>query len=1048
MYQILKSSKPIFSLSSSKLFILLFFLSLTAFSQENRVSGTVTDITGEILLGVSVIEKGTTNGVVTDFDGNYSLQLRGNAAVLEFSYVGFETVELVITDERLVNITLKPSSEELDEVVVIGYGTVKKRDVLGSIGSVKNEELMESIPVDALAALQGRIAGVQVTSNGGAPGESSEIIIRGISTLSQGGIGPLYVVDGQQVDNIDNINPNDIESIDVLKDGASAAIYGSKSANGVVMITTKKGEAGFVKIRASAQTSVSVFNQKIPVSNSAQRRIFELERTTNTSSGGYIRTANDTLDIRTQVSNDLQDMITQVGYKNQVNFSFSGGSETTKLYWSTSILKQKGIVIGSGYERFTSSLKADFDVNKVISAGTRTNITYQKSEGFSESSVFRSVSYRQSNLLVHDYDGSYFPIFSGRSNPVAIADLSKRDNRQFRVSNYNYISFKITPELAFKTTFGVNFNYNKRNDFNPSATVDVTRPITGKERNILTYDFQSENYFTYKKKFKGGHSVSGLLGLSVQKWKNETSTLDAIAFNNDYIETFNNVGQYDTEDTGSIWRENALSSVYGRATYDFKKKYFFAASFRRDGSSRFGSNKQWGNFPSASVGWNINKENFMKSNSIFSDLKLRASYAITGNERIPDYLNQALYSPGYFYDGVNGMAPSQLGNADLGWEETAQQNYGLDFSFFKRRLKLTVDAYVKTTTDLLYAVRIPGETGIPNTKASSGQTRFTTITANVGSVENRGLEILLSGTVVQAKDFKWFASFNIAFNKNKVLSLADPDGFETGGYFVEVGKPIGNMYGYKNLGVFQYDESNAFTDDGVQLTPNFDENGAFENHTLNGEEFTGNINQLKYAGNVLIGGDIIWEDQNEDFNINVANDRVTIGNGLPDFIGGFRNTFDYKDFALSFLLDFNFGNDIYRNYDHVRDKSSSSSYTPGPDRILNAWRNPGDDTHHPSLKSNRANNRSGFDSNYVSSADYIRLQNINLSYRFPKKILKKTNFLDQLTLNLVANNVFTFTNYEGYNPSLGSRGVALQPGWDSLRYPNKIEFVFGVVAQF
>ena len=359
-------------------------------------------------------------------------------------------------------------------------------------------------------------------------------------------------------------------------------------------------------------------------------------------------------------------------------------------------------------------------------------------------------------------------------------------------------------------------------------------------------------------------------------------------------------------------------------------------------------------------------------------------------------------------------------------------------AFFKKRLLLTVDAYIKKTDDLLYNILIPKETG------------FSKITGNVGSIENRGLEISLSGTPVRTDNFRWFSSFNISFNKNKVLQLADKDGFETdnGAYFVEEGESIGNMYGFKNLGVFQYDESNAFTENGTRLTPNFDQNDNFVNYTLDGQEYSGTVNQLKFLNKVLLGGDIIWEDQNEDFNIDVLDDRVTIGNGLPDMIGGFRNTFVYKSLSLSFLFDFNFGNDIYNYYEHERDKSSASGRTPGPDRIVNSWQNQGDDAAHPILLSKRSNNRTGFDSNYVSKGDFIRLKNINMKFCFPKSVMKKLNFIDDLSLNAVVNNIVTFTNYDGYNPSVGSRGNALEPGWDTLRYPNKIEFVFGINAQF
>lgn len=426
----------------------------------------------------------------------------------------------------------------------------------------------------------------------------------------------------------------------------------------------------------------------------------------------------------------------------------------------------------------------------------------------------------------------------------------------------------------------------------------------------------------------------------------------------------------------------------------------------------------------------------MKSFRFLNDFKLRASYAITGNERIGDFESIALYSPGSFYNSVNGFAPVQLGNDNLGWEETAQQNYGVDLSLFKRRFNVSVDRYIKTTNDLLYQVPIPQETG------------FSNIRTNIGSVENRGWEFSVSYRAITTNDFKWSTGFNLAYNKNKVLDLADDDGFESGGYLIEEGESLGNIYGYKNLGVFQYDQSNAFTPEGTRLTPNFDENKQFVNYTLNGQEYTGTIEKLKFANRVLKGGDIIFEDQDGDFNIDAANDRKVIGNGLSDFVGGFNNSFNYKNFMMSFLITYNFGNDIYRNYDHVRDKASNSVYAPNPERIDGAWVNQGDITTYPSLEASRSNNRSGFESNYVSQADFIKLRNVKLGYDFSKEALEKIGFINKLTLSANFNNLFMLTNYEGYNPELGNRGNPLQPGWDSLRYPNKTEIIFGLNVQF
>ncbi|MDW5288147.1 TonB-dependent receptor [Formosa sp. PL04] len=1021
--------------SHSYLLVMLFFLGICCFSaqaQVNTVSGKVTSVDGTPLLGVNIIQKGTNNGVVSDFDGNYNLNLKTGSRILVFSYLGFEDKEISVTSKSTINVSLIEDNEQLDEVVVIGYGTVKKRDVLGSVASVKSKELNESIPEDALQGIQGRVAGVQIITNG-APGGGSEILIRGISTLS-GGTGPLYVVDGQQVDDIDNLNPSDIESMDVLKDGASAAIYGSKSANGVVIITTKKGKLGKPKIDVSIQSGISFLSNKVPVSNTLQRNKFISLRTGSTDNSGAVQ---DSLGIRTSLVVDIQEEIKQLGNKNQINVAFSGGSEGAKYYWNSGFLTEEGIIIGSSFKRMNSNLNLDFDISKVVTAGTRMSFSYQFQDGIPEATVFRELSYRQPDVLLIDFDGSYVRERFARSNPIARADLATQNNRQFRGSSFNYINFQIIPGLSFRSTLGFNYRQQKLNEFRPSQTVDATSGrITGSERQRLSYDIQNENYFSYNKEFKGGHSVTGLLGLSVQKWEQENSDLVANEFNNDYIETFNNVAELNLDNTGTYWFRHSLSSVYARATYNYKDKYLLGATFRRDGSSRFGDDKRWGNFPGVSAGWRISGENFMKSVDFISEFKLRASYAITGNERIGNYDNQALYAPGNYYDGTNGFAAFQLGNPNLGWEQTAQQNYGVDLGLFKRRLSISVDGYIKTTTDLLYDRPIPEETG------------FSSVRANIGSVENKGLEFQISGTPIQTKNFSWFSSFNLAYNENTVLELADEDGFEVDGYYIEEGKSIGNMYGYKNLGVYRYDESNAYTNDGVRLKANFDENDNFVNYTLKGEAYNGTVNKLMFGNRELGGGDIIFEDQNNDFVIDNANDRTIIGNGLSDYSGGFRNSFTYKEFSFTMLFNFNFGNDIYRGYDHTRDKASNSVYTPGPYRIEGAWVNPGDIAKYPSLESSRSQNRSGYESNYVSKADFIKLQNIRIGYNFNKETLDALKIADMLSLSVVVNNLVTFTNYEGYNPELGWQGNPLRPGWDNLRYPNKTEIIFSLNARF
>ncbi|MBB4079250.1 TonB-linked SusC/RagA family outer membrane protein [Lewinella aquimaris] len=993
---------------------------------HGSIRGTVTSEENEPLIGVSVVQLGTNNGTVTDLDGNYQLNLIEGSKTVQFSYTGFATQEVEVGALTVIDVVLGTNAELLDEIVVIGYGTERKRDVLGSIASVDEEAITQTTPVNAFDAIQGRLSGVQISSNGG-PGSGSEIRIRGTSTLG-GGVDPLYVVDGQQLENIDNLNPNDIASIEVLKDGASAAIYGSKSANGVVIITTKQGTQGKTNLEINHSTGVSQVSSLIPVSNTRQRVLFEQQRSGGVGSG----TDTDSLSARFQQEVDIQDLLIRTGVRNQTGLSVSGGGENSRFYWNTGYLSEDGIILNSDYSRINTSLKVDFDFNTFISAGTRINASYEKQGGLNENTVFRQLSERPAYLPVRDGNGELFPEVFGRQNPLAEALETVNDDRNFRSTLFSYVELKLLPELAFRSTLGVNYRQRKRNIFEPTITQRQGNPATGREQQILDYDLQQENYLTYKKKF-GNHNLSLLAGMQTQRWNNEFSEIRAVSFASDLIQTFNNVAELNTSATRTLQNRHALLSYFGRMSYNYRGKYLLAGTLRRDGSSRFGDNRKYGNFPSASVGWRISAEPFMEGiRGVVSDLKLRAAYAITGNERIGDYDSQLLYSPGFIYNGVNGVAPTQLSNPDLGWESTEQTNFGLDLELLEGRFTTTLDFYTKTTDDLLYEVPLPEETG------------FSIVQKNVGSVENKGVELTIGGTPLKLGDFRWYTSFNIATNKNKVLSLADPDGFESGPFKIEVGESLGNIYGFTNLGVFAYDESNAFTDDGTLLTPVFDADGAFTNYTLNGQTYTGEVNQLRAAGRTLGGGDVIWDDLNGDFNIDNTNDRSVIGNGLPKYFGGFFNEFTYRSLSFSFLFDYNFGNDIYRNYDDRRNTATSFGATPHPDRIEGAWLEQGDVVEYPSLDRRRSQNRIGVDSYYLSDADFIKLRNVRLTYELPTNIVNRLNWLSGVSVNLSVNNPITWTNYEGYNPELGSRGSALQPGIDNLRYPNRTEYIFGI----
>ncbi|MEM6377438.1 MAG: TonB-dependent receptor [Bacteroidota bacterium] len=999
---------------------------------QRTITGNVTDdATGEPLIGANVLVLGTSTGTVTDIDGNFSLEVPAETETLEISYTGYTAQEFSIAGGvSNLTVTLK-SGEVLDEVVVIGYSPVSRKKVLGALASVNEDQIVQNVPVSAFDAVQGRLSGVQVLTNGG-PGAGFDIRIRGISTFSSG-TAPLYVVDGQQLDNIDNIDPNDIKSLEVLKDGATAAIYGSRGANGVVLITTKSGASGGIKVDVTANTAFTSLVGGLPLSNTRQRIEYEdIRRGGATSLTGIQR---DSLSALNRNSFDLEELITRTARRDQVNVAISGGNEKTQVYWNTGYQNQEGIVVNSSYQRVNSRLKLQFKPTQKFTLGTNLNGSFEDRFGLNEVQVFQQMVERIAYFPVFEPNGTFTPEIAGRQNPVAEANLRRIQDRNYRFQTFNFAELKILPGLSLKSTLGINFRYRKRNDFEPVLTQNPRSPIPrGRERNNLDYDIQQENFLNYITSF-GKHNVSAFAGMQTQRYFLEAFDIRA-NFVSDNVETFNNIDPLTLSiQSGTADQRHNLFSLFGGFNYDFDNKYLIGATLRRDGSSRFGEDNRYGLFPSLTLGWRLSNEEFIQNTfSWIDNFLIRFSYGEIGNERIGNYEFTSTYAPGFTYNGISGVAPSRLGNSQIGWENTISTNFGFDLGILDNRLSLNFELWRKETEDLLASVPLPEESG------------FGSIRTNVGAVENRGIDLGISATMVKTQDFRWETSFNISFLENEVTRLAGGTPFQSGDYLIEEGQPLGNIWGFKNLGIFQYDESNAFTPDGVQLTPNFNADGDFVNYTLNGQDYTGEVNQLRNAGRTLEGGDIIWDDVNGDLDITIA-DRQTIGNGLPEFFGGWTNNFDYKGFSLSFLFDFNFGNDIWRRYDETRNDLNSSNETPGPDRIEGSWRNPGDVTVYPRL--NRVpQNRERPNSFFVTEGDFIKLRFVRLNYSLPRKVLSKTGWIKSASVNLSFNDFATWTNYIGYNPELGARGNPLQPGRDDLRYPNARQVIAGLRVQF
>lgn len=1044
------------------LMLAMFFSSFSAvdLQAQERITGTIAGGDGIPLPGVNVVQKGTRKGAVTDFDGKFTILLAPGNKTLVVSYLGFETQNVDVTNKTSVNITLKEDVEGLDEVVIIGFQAVKREKILGAVETIKSEEIQKAAPIDPLQGVQGKLSGVQVVTNNG-PGEGFDIRIRGLSTLSAGATGPLYVVDGQQTFDIDNIDPNDIESLEVLKDGATAAIYGAQAGNGVVIIKTKKGVAGKLNLNITTVTGVNTLVGDLPSANALQR--LEQERIQGISFG-FGTNRRDSLNLVARNSFDVQELVTRPAIRHQTNVALSGGSEKAQFYWNTGFFNEEGLIINSEHKRINTRLKVDVKPNEKFELGTLINLSYEYTNSTSSNQVLSSLLNRIAYLPLFEPDGSFTPGSPRKFslNPIQNALLRVNDRDRYRGNVFNYASYKLTPNLSVKSTLGIDFFYDVRENFTP-AILDPRNfedgITTGNRRTTLTYQVQQDNTLNYSKSWDN-HDIRAFAGMQLQRRKVDNLRFSS-EFNNDLIQTYNNatndpgVDPATGEDNNTLFIDknggdrtqivtSGIFSLFTGFNYDFANKYLVSATLRRDGSSNFGSGNAFGYFPSGSLGWRVSDENFLKGNSIIKNLLISANWGITGNDRIPPYRFISTLGP----SNTGGFIPLTLGNEDIQWEESESKNLGFNLSLFKgRRLNLSVDIWEKTTDGLLVNTELPEESG------------FQSVLQNRGVIENRGIDITVGGTIIKTKDFSWRSQFNISFLENEVTQLDVP--IRTGRFITQEGESIGNIWGYQNEGVYQYDESNAYTPEGNRLFPNFDANGFFLGtyNRANGEVYPvgEEIRQLTHRSsrNVLRGGDYIWEDVNNDGFID-SDDEQILGNGLPTLFGGFNHDVTYKNWTFDTSFDFSYGNEIYRRYDHDRNSLRAAVLSVSPDRLENAWRNQGDIAQWPSLERGGPRNQNRFDfsdstasSSFVSDGSFIKWRYVRVGYKLPKDVLESFDIgMKSLSLNLAINNLVTWTNYIGYNPEFGSRGNPLTPSEDSLRYPNDREFILTLRAQF
>ena len=1032
------------------LFLVCMFVTATAIAQSNAVSGTVVDSRNNPLAGVNVTVKGTKTTVASDEQGKYSIEVPGRNSILIFSFVGYVTKEEKVGSRTTLNTTMEIGTSDLDQVVVIGYGTQKKRDVTGAISTVSQKTIEEKQPVTIFDALQGAAPGVRVMSTSGAPGEEADITIRGLSTLSDAGVKPLYIVDGVPMNNINAINPKDIASVEILKDAASAAIYGSRSANGVIIITTKRGQEGKPQVDVGYLRSHNWLSNRISQANRLQRQMFDRR-----GNLGLDPKPDDSTSFSRNSDNDYQDLITQTAIRNQIDVSVRGGGKNINYYNSLQYLDETGIIINSYNKRFTLRTNLEYKPASRLTMMSRLNFSYQTKNNINEGNVIQQSLQRPPGMALYFPNGEYIYFNGGRRNPLAEAYLRSDISKIYKGVLYQGMDFNILNQLTFHGDVSADLTLERRTFFSSKFLTSSNPPInTGIDATIFPIRLQGNAFLTYKSTFKKDHNVTALAGMNFESNKREEANIEGSNFVTEAVTTLNAASLFSLTDLYSKASESALLGFYGRLSYDYRGKYLLNATIRRDGSSVFGPENRWGNFPSVSAGWRFTDEPFLeKITDVLTDGKLRVSWGVTGNQAIGDYdAFQQFEFGSYFYNGVSGVRTSpRMGNPALKWEETTQTDVGLDLTFLGGKISFIGDYYIKNTDDLLYDFPLPNEVGFP------GKVR-----TNIGSIQNKGIELMVTAYPIRNKNFSWQTSANWSMVRNKILSI--PNDYIDDIWTVQVGKEAGNFFGYQYLGIYQYDQSNAYTDDyKTRLTPVFQKDAegnlviqknmqpVLLGYVLpDGTSYTGTVRQLTTAGVVSKGGDVIWQNLPDDkgvYNGDIGNeDRQFLGHGQPRWSIGWSNSLNYKGFSFSFNIYGNFGNKVYNDNRRNLASFSNSNTTPDAYFILNMWKYPGQitDTYRGGDRSTDNMRRGG--SQYLEDGWFVRLQSVRLGYEVPDRISRKAA-MQNLVFYVYGTNLLTWTDYTGFDPEVGQRSV-LKPGNDPGRYPRKTEVGLGLNITF
>jgi len=1042
------------------LLIALFFTASDLLGQTIQITGTIKDASGETIPGASVKVKDAKTSVQSDNNGKYSIAVPNTQAVLVFTYIGFLPYEATVGSLKVINVTLKENQSVLDEVVVTGYGErVKKRDITGSISSISAKDIEERQPLNLFDALQGKAAGVLVVNDNGEPGAEGSITVRGPSTFSSDGNGtnPLYVIDGVITPNASAVNPNDIESVEVLKDAASASIYGSRAANGVILITTKRGVEGSPRFDVQYVYTMGQIAHSIQQSNSADIRRYRQMQ-------GQLNVLTDSLNPGLNSANDLQDLLLgNTGQKHDVRVSLGGGTKSLLYAVSLNYLDDKGIALNSDAKRIQSRINVDYQATTKLKVSSNVSFYRQNGNFASIGNSIRPVFDRPSSYLIYYPDGKLTSYINNKRNPVANALLETNTREDFKTQFVTTANYEILKELRFTAALNAQQDNGQRFSFTPRYVQNQNgdNNAASNQYNKRFY-YEAQAFLNYNKTFNKDHTFSATAGITRDRVRYDNVNLVGTNFILENIKTITGSNLTNLTQQRSTASAVSTGSYFGRANYSYKGRYIVQGLYRNDASSRFGIENRSGSFLAGSAAWRFTDESFMKwTNKFLEDGKLRFSYGSGGNDAIGDYESiPRVELGGNSYNGVAGAATTpSFSNPQLKWETTISQNLGLDLSFLKGRLGLVFDAYIRTTDDLLYDRQMPKETG------------YNTIKVNVGSIQNKGLEFAITGTPVSTKNFKWNVNANVSFERGTIQKLNQGEQFiavGTGGvsggnatYLIREGGRIGDFYGWKNLGVYQYDASNAYTPDGRKLTPvdvvvKYPVRGTSTDpvasvagsYQLDGQNYTGTIVKKKNSdGSVLLGGDTEWEDVNNDGFID-EKDRKIIGNAQSDVYFGFVNNFTYRRFRFSFIINATFGGEVYNQFKQNLTNFANNGNPSLPEAIYGAWTKQGDVSTYPYYpdKNTRGSQRGGGNSYFLEDASFIRLSNARLTYMLDPKLAKRV-FAKNLSAYMYGVNLLTYTNYTGYDPEF-TPSSGLTPGDDTGRYPKRRELGFGLNIGF